>query len=76
MRCREIQEQLLIPHRDWCRVAGVGCAEVSGQIYEVGDGHRIVVVDVAFLPGDIRAGCTEVAGEVDEIADGHRAVEI
>ena len=49
---------------------------MGGELDEVGDGDSVVVIDVAFLPGDVRAGRVEVGGEVDEVADGDDAVKI
>jgi len=73
MRVGEVGEYFCVGGVEGEGLAGVGGVEVAGEVNEVGDGDRAVVIQIAILPG---AGAIEVSGEVNEIGDGDGAVEV
>src|SRR3954471_20214277 len=58
------------------RRPGVGRIEIGGQVDEVGNGYRTVVIQITFLPGDARGAGIEVGSQVDEVGNGDGSVEI
>ena len=61
MSGEEIGEELLIFGGDRECFSGVAGVEIGGEVDEVADGDGVVVIEIAFLPGDVWAAVAEVA---------------
>ena len=73
---RRIDAKAFGEARDGRGVRAIRRIEIGGQVDEVGNGHAAIVIQITFLPGDVRATGIEIRRQIYEVGNCHLIVQV